>query len=409
MTDPSKPRPFPQSLPYGSAEGISATDRLDMLVRFLFGASVPEVHHFEAGDVLIAEGESMCRPALLVIDGEIEECIGSYSQDTGPGEHTVHVARTGDLADVQAIVEPYCNEPAQCSVHAMTDGSCYPVWRAHVARRPELDAVLSVVHQGFAEAIERQRSLAVDCEELSVRLRELEGDKNSSDKMSVSSVLDEWEQSDREELKRELERLQEELDRAQLTAWEAKERQQELQKALDLERRARAALEQRAVEMMRQLAGQPEPEPDEKFPSAIRILESAELEEMEAEAKRHRDMAENYVHRARLLHRAFERLAADNPGLMIKPDVMQLMMGEEPSDADPSAAPSNQPPSEPEASSTRRNTVPFEGSSDRPSGHEVHIPASGRVPQIDEPLTPEDLLDDESDPEPSGPGTGSGS
>jgi hypothetical protein len=384
------------------ADGLSPSERLSILVGFLFGAAVPSVHHFQAGDVLIAEGESLRRPALLVIEGEVEECIGSYSQDAGPGEHTVHVARTGDLADVQAIVEPYCNEPAQCSVHAMTDGACYPLWRAQVARRPELDAVLSVLHEGFSEAIERQRALAVESEELAARLHQLGGDGAHPQRMSVSEVLDEWEDTDREELKTKLEQLREDLERQRVSTWQAQERQQELQRALDLERRARAALEQRAVELMKQLAGQanPEDESDEKFPSAIRILESTELEEMESEAKRHRDLAENYVNRARLLHKAFERIASDNPGIIIKPDVMQLMLGEEPTEEDLAA--SDRPQSDPAAQSARRNTMPFELGSDRPPQDPVQIPRSARVPDVAEALSSDDLVELNDAPEPPG-------
>jgi hypothetical protein len=374
---------------------MSPADRLAVMVRWIFGPTVPQVHEFHAGDVLIAEGETLRRPALLVIDGEVEECIGSYSQD-GPGEHTVHVARTGDIADLEAVVAPFCEEPSHCSVHAMTSGTCYPLWRAQVVRRPELDAMLGLVYDAFLETIERHRAFAVECEDLAARVQELEGDDQRSRKMSASAVIGEWEDANVDQLRRKLDELQEEVDKAQLAAWEARERQGEAQRGLDLERRARAALEQRTVELMKQLAGQTEPEEAEgKFPNAIRILESAELEEMETQARRHRELAEDYVARARMLHRAFELLASDNPGIQIKPEVMQLIMGEEPSEPEPA-----------EPSRPRRNTMPFESGSEPPP-KAVAIPKSAAVPAIDESWASQEDLQDDDPPQhtPPSPGT----
>lgn len=377
--------------PSAAIEGMSQSDRLAILVQWLFSGITPQVHQFHAGDVLIAEGETLRRPALLVIDGEIEECIGSYSQD-GPGEHTVHVARAGDVADLQAVVAPYCEEPSLCSVHAMTSGTCYPLWRAQITSRPELDAVLAMVFEAFVESIERQRAFALECEDLAARLHEVEGDPGRSRKMSATAVIDEWEGANGEQLRRRIEELQDELDKAQLAAWEARERQEEAQRSLDLERRARAALEQRAVELMRQLAGQTEPEEAEnKFPNAIRILESAELEEMETQARRHRELAENYVTRAGMLHRALEMLAADNPNLQIKPEVMQLMLGEEPDQADQPQAKTMDA-----AAALRRQTVPFEADSEPPP-RAVSIPRTAALPSLDDTWGASDDLEDDVD------------
>jgi len=67
---------------------LSGGDRLTILSRWLFRGDKPEEYHFHAGEVLIEEGESLThRPALLVVEGEIEECIGSYDPDSGPAEH----------------------------------------------------------------------------------------------------------------------------------------------------------------------------------------------------------------------------------------------------------------------------------------------------------------------------------
>jgi hypothetical protein len=290
-------------------------------------------------------------------------------------------------------VGPYCEEPSRCSVHAMTSGTCYPLWRAQIAGRPEVDAVLNLVYEGFLETMERHRAFAVECEDLAGRVHELEGDEKSGRKMSASALIDEWENAGVGQLRSRIEELQEEVDKAQVASWEAREKQQEAQRALDLERRARAALEQRTVELRKQLAGQTEPEEAEgRFPNAIRILESAELEEMETQARRHRELAEDYVARARMLHRAFELLAADNPGIQIKPEVMQLLVGEEPG--------TDAPEPGPEPSPKKRNTVPFESDSDAPPAN-PSIPRSAGVPAIDNSWGSEgDLEDGGLPPEP---------
>ncbi len=331
MTEQDPPRNSPVPVPLVPTPRLSGGDRLTILSRWLFRGDKPEEYHFHAGEVLIEEGESLThRPALLVVEGEIEECIGSYDPDSGPAEHTVQVAGVGDLANLQAVIEPFHHEPAQCSLHASTDGYCYLIWKAHVQRLPEFAAALAASFPRSAESIERMRALAAEFEELSASSPRRE----SAEPMSVRSMLDEWADTELDELKRKLEETRDELERTKVTAWEAGEKHREAQQALDLERRARAALEQRALELMQQLAGQTTstmpPDEDDRFPSAVRLLESAELEAMESEARRHREMAVNYEYRARMLHHTFELLASDNPAMVIRPTVMHLMMGEEP-------------------------------------------------------------------------------
>ena len=317
-------------VPLVPAPGMSGDDRLAVLSKWLFGSDKPEEYHFHTGEILIEEGESLAhRPALLVVEGEIEECVGSYDAETGVGTHTIQVAQRGDLSNLQAVIEPYHHEPAQCTLHANTDGFCYLVWKAHVQRSPEFAGVLAASYPRSAEAIERIRSLEAEFEEVSAKMAH----ERSDGPMSVRSMLDEWADTEIDELKRKLEEMRDELERTKLSLWESGEKHREAQRNLDLERRARAALEQRALELMQALAGQPTLAPsehDSRFPSAVRLLESAELEAMESEARRHREQAVNYEHRARMLHRAFEILSSDNPQMNIRPTVMHLIMGEEP-------------------------------------------------------------------------------
>lgn len=376
MTEQDTPRNTPLPMPLVPTPRMSGDDRLAVLRKWLFGDDKPEEYHFHAGEILIEEGESLAhRPALLVVEGEIEECVGSYDPEAGVGTHTIQVAQRGDLSNLQAVVEPFQHEPSQCTLHANTDGFCYLVWKAHVTRLPEFAAVLAASYPRSAEAIERIRSVEAEFEEISAKMMQERGEGP----MSVRSMLDEWADTEIDELKRKLEEMRDELERTKLSLWEAGEKHREAQRNFDLERRARAALEQRALELTQALAGQPTLAPSEadaKFPSAVRLLESAELDAMESEARRHREQAVNYENRARMLHRAFEILSSDNPHMNIRPTVMHLIMGEEP------GLPTDEVLSaedlEPDSGEPKRVTLPLM-SSDTPAPP-PSIPRPARLP-----------------------------
>jgi len=378
MTEQESPRNTPVPVPLVPAPRMSGDDRLAILSKWLFGSDKPEEYHFHAGEILIEEGESLShRPALLVVEGEIEECVGSYDPEAGVGTHTIQVAQRGDLSNLQAVVEPFHHEPSQCTLHANTDGFCYLVWKAHVTRLPEFAASLAASYPRSAEAIERIRSVEAEFEEISAKMMQERGDGP----MSVRSMLDEWADTENDELKRKLEEMRDELERTKLSLWEAGEKHREAQRNLDLERRARAALEQRALELMQALAGQPTMAPsegsDSRFPSAVRLLESAELEAMESEARRHREQAVSYENRARMLHRAFEILSTDNPQMNIRPTVMHLIMGEEP--GLPKGEVLSADDLEPVTPEPKRVTLPLM-SSDSPSPPPPSIPRPARLP-----------------------------
>lgn len=375
MSDRATPLPLTPVPASASSPDVEGAERLAVLLGWLFRDRAPEKYGFHEGDVLIEEGESVeDRPALLVVDGEIEECIASYSAEAGQGAHTIHVAQSGDIVNVQAVVPPWDVEPAICSLHANTDGWCYLIWRKHIDELPEVRAVLGVFFVKWAEAVERVRAMALEAEELSARVQELSASGGGSGGMSARAVIDAWESSKLTESEQRLEEMQDELERAQVAVWEARQRTEEAQRKLDLERRARGALEQRVLELMQRVADQPAAAAtDAKFPSAIRILESAELEEMESEARRFREQATSYESRARMLHRAFEALAQDNPGLVVKPSVMQLMMGEEP-EPDPEELE--------RAARDRRATLPLIAPGTTQASVAPVIPASAPLPTL---------------------------
>ncbi len=372
MVEPEAPI-TPALLPTSTVTEVDGAQRLAVLLDWLFRGRTPEKYGFRGGDVLIEEGESVeDRPALLIVEGEIEECVGSYAPEAGQGSHTVHVAQAGDIVNMQAIVSPWDTEPALCSLHANTDGWCYLIWRKQVEERAELGAVLGMLFAKWAEAIERLRTVSLEADEAAARLRDV--DRAGRD-MSATAVIDAWEAGKVREAEQRLEALQDELERTQVAVWEARQKAEEAQRKLDLERRARGALEQRVLELMQRVADQPAPGAGEKFPSAIRILESAELEEMESEARRYREMAADYETRARMLHRAFEMLAEDNPGLVIKPSVMQLMMGEEPEPG---------PEEADQARRSRRATLPLIAPGTTHAQAAPPIPGTARLPTLDE-------------------------
>jgi hypothetical protein len=133
-----------------------------------------------------------------------------------------------------------------------------------------------------------------------------------------------------------------------------------LEQKYEFESRARTALEQRLSELMQKVVERPEDPLSSRFPTAVAVLESKELEELERAARHHRRLAEQLDNRANRLHRAIELLEHDNPAMIIAEDVMMLMLGEEPPPRepessrntiplrlDPNAAPSAQPPSQP--------------------------------------------------------------
>jgi hypothetical protein len=104
-----------------------------------------------------------------------------------------------------------------------------------------------------------------------------------------------------------------------------------LEQRCDFENRARAALEHRLSDLMQQVVERPEENAlSSRFPNAVTVLESKELEELERAARHHRKLADQFENRANMLHRAIELLEHDNPGMLIAEDVMMLMLGEEP-------------------------------------------------------------------------------
>ncbi|MDF1496446.1 MAG: hypothetical protein P1P90_00110 [Patescibacteria group bacterium] len=103
---------------------------------------------------------------------------------------------------------------------------------------------------------------------------------------------------------------------------------------LAIERRTRLALEKRNTELTQQIAKQDSAASSARFPSANLLLDSSEFNDLEASAKQFKKAAEYFEGLSKglatMMQRAMELLAQDNPGMIVKNDVMMLMTGEEP-------------------------------------------------------------------------------
>lgn len=321
-------------------------------LKWLFGDHEPEIITFETGDDILREGDPLEDAyALLVVDGELEERMTVFLPGQGMVEQPVFLACAGDLVNIQALVPAYVEQPAICSIHAVSDG-----WAAKVraGKLPPSAGLLDTMFAKTVEALERERQMVAvygsvvtlfqnvpdalpfvpaDPQQMMQRLlRALEergyltqstrGSAHPSSSADRVRVLEEQNR-----------RLKEKLDRNTKALSSAISQCRALEQKCDFEGRARSALEQRISEMMQQMADRPEANPlSSRFPSAVTVLESKELEELERAARQHRKLADQFENRANMLHRAIELLERDNPAMIIAEDVMMLMLGEEPPD-----------------------------------------------------------------------------
>jgi hypothetical protein len=352
-----------QGPPDVRAAGGAERDALEPF-RWLLGEADPEVITFEVGDDLLREGERGDDPcAWLVVEGEIEERMTVYLPGQGMVEQPLFLACAGDLVNVQALVPTYRDSPAICSLHAVGDG-----WAARVRAEmlPPSGGIFDTMFQKTVEALERERQMVTlyggvatlfqnapesvpfvpaDPQQMMQRLvRALEergyltpslrGGAHTNASADRVRLLEEQNESLRERLERTTKGLSSALGQCRT-----------LEQKCDFESRARAALEQRLSDLMQQVVERPEDNAlSNRFPNAVTVLESKELEELERAARHHRKLADQFENRANMLHRAIELLEHDNPAMIIGEDVMMLMLGEEP------------PPRPP---ATTRNTIPM--------------------------------------------------
>ncbi|MCU0693128.1 MAG: hypothetical protein MUF54_17180 [Polyangiaceae bacterium] len=340
--------------------------RLPELVRLLLGDREPEFEYFQSGDVLVHEGQRSPDPrAWLVAEGELEERMTAFLPGLGLVEQPLFLVAEGDLANLQALVHEYRTHPSLCSVHAVSDG------HALVLRPEALGSAAILVDTLFrkaTEATERERQMLALYGAVISLFQNAPGDiplvpadPHQLMKRLVSALAERGYLAGREApnsvaasferlsaLESQLRDLRRQLEDAERSLSQSRTATSTLEQKCNFEKRARAALEQRVVELMQQVVEQ---KPDgtnlsSRFPTAICILESTELDDLERAARRHRELAEDFESRARRLHRAIELLERDNENLIIADDVMLLMLGEE-------------PPERPTARLPTRDTMPM--------------------------------------------------
>ncbi len=322
-------------------------------LKWLFGDTEPEIVTFETGDDIIREGSALEDPfGLLVVDGELEERMMVYVPGQGLIEQPLFLACSGDLVNIQALIPTYREQPALCSLHAVSDG-----WAAKVfpEKLPPSAGLLDTMFLKTAEALERERQMVglygsvvtlfqnapdaipfvpADPQQLMQRLlRALEErgylSQSSRSTLSVSSA-------DRVRvLEDQNRRLKEKLDRTTKRLSAAISQCRSLEQKCEFEGRARAALEQRMSEMMQQMVERSgNDELFERFPNTVTVLESTEIEALERAARQQQKRADQFKRRAIKLHRAIELIERDNPAMSIAEDVMLLMLGEDPPERD---------------------------------------------------------------------------
>jgi hypothetical protein len=159
------------------------------------------------------------------------------------------------------------------------------------------------------------------------RAEEKKSDRKNGDTLFIQSLREEIDESDKrmktiENTNAILRRSKQSLETELRSAKEA----------LNFEIRTRQALEKRVSELTKLLATRDKTISQSKFPAASYLLESRELQDLEAHAKRFREAAEHFEDLAKKMHRAVELMAEDNPGMLLSNDVMMLLTGEEPPD-----------------------------------------------------------------------------
>jgi hypothetical protein len=345
--------------------------------RWLLGQRAVEMITFEEGEDLLREGSCSDDPrAWLVVEGEIEERMTVYLPGQGMVEQPFFLACSGDLVNVQALVSAYQKAPAIGSLHAVGDG-----WAACVRpdMLPSTGGIFAALFQKTVEAMERERqmlalygSVASLFQHASDSLPFVPADPRQMMQRLVHALEERGYLSRSQRgvahasadrvrvLEEQNKALRDQLERTTKGLSTALGQCRALEQKYEFESRARTALEQRLSELMQKVVERPEDPLSSRFPTAVAVLESKELEELERAARHHRRLAEQLDNRANRLHRAIELLEHDNPAMIIAEDVMMLMLGEEPPPRepessrntiplrlDPNAAPSAQPPSQP--------------------------------------------------------------
>ncbi len=294
-----------------------------------FKRDTPAVEAFQKGafDTIYPEGE------IISIDPEENACFvvrqGSVAAEMlvpAPDGHKkieLDNIEAGEYFNIHALFgfklenQIDLRYRAQCRTIVM---------RVTLDMLPKDPQKLSIILRSFMQTAARREDKLRQLTGYAIqRAEEKKSDRKNGDILFMQSLREEV-----EELGKRLKTIENTnaiLRRAK-QALEAETRS--AKEALNLERRTRQALEKRVSELTKILATRDKTISQSKFPAASYLLESRELQDLEAHAKRFREAAEHFEDLAKKMHRAVELMAEDNPNMYLSNDVMMLLTGEEP-------------------------------------------------------------------------------
>lgn len=371
MAGSNKPGFTPRIPPPRSPVNLLARQKLK---DFLKGKSEARDRTFElkAGQVLTREGDSLAgQPALLVIDGSIEERITYFVHGNEGGQVTYTVKRVleGQFARIQSLVPGYNEEPSICSIHVIEDGKALMIYQDSLRTlSQEAGPLLTETFRSQVELLDTLVQISSVTKGINVLLQKLRnthpnlaGDPSAIINGLIKSLRENYElsRSDKRQ-KNEIAQLRKTLEaegRSTADFQETARRQRGIIKNLDEQVRAARAELARKSSILEETSAK-----NQELWMYVRTLErkveglmndverlEADLQtlsqndstqashELHSEILRMRETTaaskkarEESDHRLKQMQVAFEQLCKDNPRLVLSEDVMKLLTGEDP-------------------------------------------------------------------------------
>jgi hypothetical protein len=121
---------------------LEAVRRLNHFLE-LFGEPKPERINFRSGTVLIREGQSLNQqPALLIIEGKLEERKSVYEPGHGQKEQVLFIASAGDIVNIQGSLPEVVGQPSYSTLVATEDGYGLVIRAENISNLDSLGVVL---------------------------------------------------------------------------------------------------------------------------------------------------------------------------------------------------------------------------------------------------------------------------
>lgn len=299
----------------------------------LFGSPKPERVDFHAGDILIQEGQRLeNQPALLVMQGKLEERKTMVVEGHGMCEQVFAIIREGDITNEIGILDTEDEKVSAKSIHAVETGYGYALYPEHIKNLDSLGILLQSLLRKSSKQWEAFFQTSNGFSQFYLLLQDLKPKFPKLPQLPADFLrLLQKAVTERDSLARNAKHHESQMLAISMRLTELENANTALKRDLNLERKLRKALEKKNSELLQQIANSSSSGVSSaKFPSAAHLLESDELSELETNAKRFREAASHFEELANKMHRALELLAEDNPGMIVSEDVMQLMVGEEP-------------------------------------------------------------------------------